>query len=140
MAKEFYEIEYETTDSGMTPEMYQYYKGLEERRVILNKDVDKDILERVILPLMDMDNDGSGKPIEIILGTPGGSVFDGMALCDVIDRLKTPTTIRVMTYAFSMGGMILMAGYNNPNVKKVCYKHSVALLHDGQTFLEGMSS
>lgn len=119
---------------------YQYYKGLKNRRIIINDQITSDIVESVMLPLLEMDNDGSGKPIEIILCSVGGSLFDGMALCDIIDSLKTPTTIKVITYAYSMGGLILMSGYNNPNVKKVCYKHSTALIHAGSTYLEGNST
>lgn len=96
-------------------------------------------MERVMLPLLEMDDDGSGKPITIIINTCGGSTFDGMPLCDIIDNLKTPTVILVPSYAYSMGGLFLMAGYNNPNVTKKCYKHSTALLHDGSAYLEGMS-
>lgn len=122
------------------PVMYQYYKNLGQRRIIINDAIGAEIVEMVILPLLEMDNDGSGKPIEIVLCTCGGSLFDGMALCDVIDNLKCPTTVTVITYAYSMGSIILMAGYNNPNVTKKCYKHSTALLHAGSTYLEGNST
>lgn len=125
------------TPTELSPAMYQYYKGLQNRRIIINDQITSDVVEYVMLPLLEFDNDGTGKPIEIILCTIGGSLFDGMPLCDIIDNLKTPTTIKVLTYAYSMGGLILMAGYNNPNVKKVCYKHSTALLHAGSTYLEG---
>lgn len=124
----------------LTPATYQYYKGLKERRIIINDQITSDIVESVMLPLLEMDNDGTGEPIEIVLCSVGGSLFDGMPLCDIIDNLKTPTTIKVLTYAMSMGGLILMAGYNNPSVKKVCYLHSSALLHAGSTYLEGNSS
>lgn len=125
-------------NSGLPdPVMYQYYKNLGQRKIIINDTIGAEIVEMVILPLLEMDNDGSNKPIEIILCTCGGSLFDGMALCDVIDNLKSPTTITVITYAYSMGSIILMAGYNNPNVTKRCYKHSTALLHAGSTYLEG---
>ena len=67
-------------------------------------------------------------------------MFAGMPLCDVIDQVKTPLTIIVPMFAFSMGSLILMAGYNNPNVTKKCYKHSTALLHAGSTYLEGDAS
>lgn len=122
------------------PVMYQYYKNLEKRKIVINDAIGAEIVEMVILPLLEMDNDGSGEPIEIVLCTCGGSLFDGMALCDVIDNLKCPTTITVITYAYSMGGIILMAGYNNPNVTKRCFKHSTALLHSGSTYLEGHST
>ncbi len=122
------------------PVMYQYYKNLKQRKIVINESIGAEIVEMVILPLLEMDNDGSGEPIEIVLCTCGGSLFDGMALCDVIDNLKCPTTITVITYAYSMGGIILMAGYNNPNVTRRCYKHSTALLHSGSTYLEGHST
>lgn len=124
----------------MTPAIYQYYKNLKNRTIIINDQITADIVESVMIPLIEMDNDGTGKPITILLSTTGGSLFDGVTLCDIIDNLKTPTTIKVMTYAYSMGGIILMSGYNNPNVKKVCYKHSTALLHAGSTYLEGNST
>lgn len=122
------------------PVMYQYYKNLKERRIVINDSIGAEIVEMAILPLIEMDNDGSRKPIEIILCTTGGSLYDGLPLCNIIDNLKTPTTITVITYAYSMGGIILMAGYNNPNVKKRCYEFSTALLHSGSSYLEGNSS
>ena len=122
------------------PIMYQYYKNLNNRRIIINDQIDASLLETVILPLLEMDNDGTGKPIEIILCTVGGSLFDGLTLCNIIDKLKTPTTITVVTYAYSMGSIILMAGYNNPHVKKRCYEFSTALLHSGSSYLEGNSN
>lgn len=124
----------------LDPTMYQYYKGLKNRTIIINDQINSNIVEEVMLPLIEMDNDGTGSPITIYLSTVGGSIFDGMPLCDIIDNLKTKTTIIVPTYAYSMGGVILMAGFKNENVKKVCYKHSTALLHAGSTYLEGSSS
>ena len=119
---------------------YQYYKCLANRQILINDQIDLTIVETAILPLLEMDNDGTGEPIEIILNTCGGSLFDGLAMCSVIDNLKTPTVITVITYAYSMGGVILMAGKNNPNVTKRCYGYSTGLLHAGSTYLEGNSS
>ena len=126
-----------SSPTELTPATYQYYKNLKNRTIIINDQIDSDIVEHAMLPLIEMDNDGTDEPITIRLSTVGGSLFDGITLCDIIDNLKTKTTIVVQTYAYSMGGIILMAGYNNPNVKKVCYKHSTALLHAGSTYLEG---
>lgn len=125
---------------AMDPTTYQYFKGLQDRRIVFNDEVDDRIVESVMLPLLEMDNDGSGKPITIVLNTCGGSLFDGMPLCDIIDNLKTPTTILVTGHAYSMGGYFLMAGYSNPNVTKKCFKHSTALLHGSSSYMEGTSS
>lgn len=124
-------------EGNISPDTYQYFKGLENRRIIVNSDIDYGVIEQILLPLIDMDNDGTGEPIEIYLSSIGGSLFDGMAICAAIDRLKTPTTIIAPTYCFSMGGLILMAGKNNPNVTKKCYPYSTALIHSGSNYLEG---
>lgn len=119
---------------------YQYFTGLQSRRIVCNSDVTEDIVERVMLPLLEMDGDGSGEPITLIINTNGGSLYDGMPLCDIIDNMKTPLTTIVLSHAYSMGIYILMAGYKNPNVKRVCYKHSTALLHGGSIVIDGTIS
>lgn len=125
------------TPESLTPDIYQYYKNLSNRKIIFNDQVDCSIVETVILPLLEMDKDGTDQPIEIILCSPGGSPLDGLVLCNIIDNLKTPTTITALGYMYSMGSVILCAGKHNPNVKKVCYKFSTALIHDGNAFLSG---
>lgn len=124
----------------ITPDMYQYYKGLKERRIILNEGISSAVIETVILPLREMDNDGTGKPIEIIMFSGGGDMFSGFALVDVIEKLKTPTTIRIMGLAASMACFIAMAHANNPNVKVVCSKYAVGLIHSGEISLGTQSA
>lgn len=126
--------------TNLSPVTYQYYTNLSRRKIIFNTYVADDIVENVILPLIEMDNDETGAPIELLISTPGGSLFDGMVLCDVIDQMKTPLTITILGYVYSMGGIIAMAGYNNSNVKKRCYAHSTALLHGGSTMMSGSMS
>ena len=117
----------------VSPQTYQYYSGLQKRRIIISDDIDGDLLHTAVIPLLDMDADGTGEPIEIMLSSHGGNLMDGFYLCNIIDYLQTPTTIRVMGYAQSLAGLILAAGFHNPNVRKVCYPFSTALLHSGET-------
>lgn len=118
-------------NSGLTPEVIQYYKCLEDRKIILNSEIACCTLELATLPLKQMDEDGTGERIEIILNTLGGSAYDGFALVDVIEKVKTPLTIRIMGLAASMGFLIAMAHTNNPNVETVCSKYSAGLMHSG---------
>lgn len=55
-----------TEDVSMSPETYQYFLGLENRRIVINEEIGSDLVTKVILPLLDFDNDGSGEPIEIL--------------------------------------------------------------------------
>ena len=119
------------------PAMYQYYKQLKNRRIVINSEIDDTLLEYAVIPYMEMDNDGSNKPIEIMLSTVGGEIYNGFNLVDQIERAKTPTVIHIMSMAASMGFLIAMAGKNNPNVKTVCHPFSVGLLHSGSQYMEG---
>ena len=123
--------------NAVSPELYQYYQGLKENKIIINFPVTRQFVDYVIVPLLRMDNDPEVKHIEIILNCEGGSQLDGMYICNVIENLKTPTTITVLGYAYSMAGYFLMAGYNNPNVTRRCYPYSTYLLHAGSLGVEG---
>ena len=121
------------------PVMYQYFKNLNNRTIVINEDISEASIETVVLPLLEMDNDGSGKPIKILLNTNGGDVGIGLLICDVIENLKTPTEIILLANGYSMGSLILMSGYSNPNVTRKCYRFSTALVHGGSTYIGGTS-
>ena len=138
--KEFLEIPLSDLvgDSSLPdPVTYQYYKNLKNRKIIINEEIGDNLLETAILPFIEMDNDGTGKPIEIIISTVGGEIYSGFNLVDQIEKAKSPVTIHIMSMAASMGFLIAMAGKNNPNVKTVCHPFSVGLLHSGSQYMEG---
>ena len=117
--------------------LYQYYKQLNNRKIVINEQIGDSLLETATLPFIEMDNDGTGKPIEIIISTVGGEIYSGFNLVDQIENAKSPVTIHIMSMAASMGFLIAMAGKNNPNVKTVCHPFSVGLLHSGSQYMEG---
>ena len=129
-----------TQDSLPDPVTYQYYNLLQQRKILINEAITSNIIESAVIPFLEMDNDGSGKPIEIIISTSGGDIYSGFALVDVIEKAKTPTTIHMMGIAASMGTLIAMAGRNNQNVKTVCHPFCVGLLHSGSAQLEGTTT
>ena len=138
--KEFLEIPLSDLvgDSSLPdPVTYQYYKNLKNRKIIINEEIGDNLLETATLPFIEMDNDGTGKPIEIIISTVGGEIYSGFNLVDQIENAKSPVTIHIMSMAASMGFLIAMAGKNNPNVKTVCHPFSVGLLHSGSQYMEG---
>lgn len=125
--------------STLDQKTYQYYKGLRNRRIIINDEINETLLDKAIIPYIDF-NDGSDKPIEIIVNTYGGDVFSIFALCDAIDNAKTPTTLITPAFAYSAGAYLMMAGYSNPFVVKKCYKHATGLIHAGSVSLSGTNT
>ena len=136
--------------NGITPDLYQYYKGLANSRVILAGEIMDDIVENVAIPLLDMIKEKEDtrekilkgfplklEPIEIIIHSPGGSVYDSMFLANIIDKTTVPINVKILGNALSMGMIIAMAGYNNSNVTKECYGFSIGLIHAGSLNREG---
>ena len=127
--------------SSLDPIMYQYFNHLLKRRtIVLNSEIDENILETVVLPLKEFEDDSISTPVKLILNTPGGSVADGLMLCNVIDNYKKPLEIIVPSYSCSMGTIVLCSGNKNPNVIKKAYPFSFALFHSGQTYVGGEST
>lgn len=118
----------------------QHEKLLKNRIILINDTISELTIEKAVMPLLQMDNDGSNKKITIYINTNDGSVYDGLCLCNIIERLKTETEIIVLGYAYSMGSIILMSGKNNPNVTRKCYPFSTALIHGGSAYVGGTSS
>ena len=140
MAIDFSDLIAFTDTSGIDPATYQYFtKLLNERTIIFNREVDEDIVERVIIPLLDFEKDSSYDPVNLIFATVGGSISDGFVLCNIIDKYKKPLIITVLGYAASMGTVLLAAGAHNPNVTRRCYPFSYALLHAGSSAFSGES-
>lgn len=118
----------------------EFEKLLKERKILINDIISESTIDKVVMPLLRMDNDESGEKIIIYINTNGGSVYDGLCLCNIIEKLKTKTDVIVLGYAYSMGSLILMAGKNNPNVTRYCYPFSTALIHGGSSYIGGTSS
>ena len=114
---------------------YQYFENLKKRTIVFNRMVDEDILEYLILPLRQFEEDDSNEPVNLILNTCGGSTMAGLVVLNLIDNYKKPLNIYVYSYAMSMGAIILAAGNKNPNVSKFAHKFSIGLIHSGDVVL-----
>ncbi len=110
------------------------YKALLKDRVILfNGDVDKSVIERIVLPLTTL-SQKSIKPIKLLINSPGGSVEDGQMVVDSILTSRAPVITVAMGKAMSAAFDILIAGSY-----RICYPNSVLMCHSGSTKLEAMT-
>lgn len=117
---------------------YQYFNNYTNyRTIIFNSEIDASIVESVILPLKEFESDECDDTVTLILSTPGGSLADGLVLCNIIDNYTKPLQIIVLGQACSLGTIVLCSGNKNPNVTKYCYPFSFALFHAGYTGFEG---
>lgn len=79
-----------------------------------------------------------GKPIKIILNSPGGRVLDGLALYDYLRLLRASghhVTVVALGRAASMGGILLQAGD-----RRVIGKEALLLIHEVSSGTQGKVS
>lgn len=130
--------------SALDFEEYTFFKSLENRQLILNREVDEFLIERVALQIIKWNKEDKDIPneerkeIEIILNSPGGDVYTGLAICSVIEKSETPIKITVIGNAASMGALLLVAGAKHG--RRQAYEFSNVLFHDGSTVLFGSSN
>lgn len=113
-----------------------------QRKILINQEITNESVTEAIYylyTLMDLDReegkDKNPEPIDILLNTPGGSVWDGLILVSLIEQMKdmgyTINTTAIGTAA-SMGFIIFITGSN-----RYSYRHAQFMLHDISTMMGG---
>ncbi|HOL51487.1 MAG TPA: Clp protease ClpP [Bacillota bacterium] len=113
------------------PEWYKIEASANDQAEILVYDVigwpynDAGDLVRYVNSLGDKD-------ILVRLNTPGGDVFDGMAIFNSLANHKGKVTIRIEALAASVGSVLAMAG------KEIqAYSNTMMMIHDPWTYMAG---
>lgn len=124
-------------------------KTPKERTIIFSEGVNQKSVSDVIKTINAINRDDEEKekefkkfkrkPIQLMLNTYGGSVYDGLALISAIELSETPVHITVIGSAMSMGLFILSAGD-----KRMASKHATIMYHQLSAFawdkLEGIKN
>ena len=101
-------------------------KLLEKRRIFLSDGVDMNSANEVIRQLWYLEAVDPGKPILLVINSPGGSVDAGFAVWDQVQMITSPVTTLVTGLAASMGSMLsLCAGKG----KRFATPHARIMIH-----------
>ena len=110
-----------------------YLEDIRDRIFYLDGEVTSDILHTIISQILKINGMEYGNPnpetiapIIIIINSCGGSVSDGLALCDAINTSNAPVIGIVVGYAYSMAFNILTQCH-----VRVGMPNSSYLYHDG---------
>jgi ATP-dependent Clp protease protease subunit len=84
-------------------------------RVIALGDIESEIVNEVIELIYDINEEDAKKtqvePIKLIVNSPGGNVYHGFALVDVISNSKTPVHTICHGHAMSMALVVFASGH-----------------------------
>ncbi len=99
---------------------------LESRRIFLSEAVDNNSAREVIRKIWYLEANGPGKPILLIINSPGGSVDSGFAIWDQVKLISSPVYTLVTGLAASMGSILSLCAAPG---KRFATQHSRIMIH-----------
>ena len=87
-----------------------YSRLMKERIVFFHGEVESNMCNIIVAQLLFLEAENSDLPISMYVNSPGGSVYDGLAVYDVMQYIKCPVHTYVTGMAASMGSFIAQAG------------------------------
>ena len=87
-----------------------YSRLMKERVVFFTGEVEQNMCNVAVAQLLFLEAEAPDQPIAMYINSPGGSVYDGLAVYDVMQYIKCPVHTYVTGMAASMGSFIAQAG------------------------------
>lgn len=114
-----------------------YSRLLKDRIVFLGTGIDDDVANSVIAQLLFLEKESDNQDIIMYINSPGGVVYDGLAIIDTMNHIK-PDVVTIATgVAASMGGVILSAGAKG---KRYALPNSMIHMHQPLGGARGQAS
>lgn len=114
-----------------------YSRLLKDRIVFLGSDVNSHTANLIIAQLLFLDNEDSKKDIYLYINSPGGSVYDGMAIYDTLQYVKSDVQTVGIGLQASMGAFLLSSGKKG---KRFILPHSKVMIHQPSSGTRGKVS
>lgn len=110
---------------------------LKSRRIFLSDAVDNDSAKEIIRKLWYLEILDPGKPILLVINSPGGSVDSGFAVWDQVKMISSPVTTLITGLAASMGSVLSLCAapkrrFATPNARIMIHQPSIHGLIRGQ--------
>lgn len=99
---------------------------LKHRRIFICDAVSSDSAKEVIRKLWFLELTDPGKPILLVINSPGGSVDSGFAIWDQVKMISSPVTTLVCGLAASMGSILSLCA---PKGKRFATAQSRIMIH-----------
>jgi len=114
-----------------------FQRLLRHRIIFLGQQVDDDIANRICAELVLLASEDEKRDISLYINSPGGSVYAGMAIYDVMQYVPNDVATYAMGMAASMGQFLLTAGAPG---KRYALPHAQILMHQPSGGIGGTAS
>ena len=106
-------------------QMDVFSRLMQDRIVFLGTGIDSDVANIINAQLLWL-NSMSDEEITMMINSPGGVCYDGLAIVDTMDYITSPVTTQCVGMAASMGAVILSAGEKG---HRFALPHSRVMIH-----------
>lgn len=111
-----------------------YSRLLNERIIFLGEDVNEHTANVVVAQLLHLAYDDSKKDIKLYINSPGGSVYDGLAIFDTIQFIAPDVQTIGIGLQASMGAFLLSSGTKG---KRFALPNSRIMIHQPSSGTQG---
>lgn len=110
---------------------------LEARRIFICDAIDNNSANDAIRRLWYLELSDPGKPILLVINSPGGSVDSGLAIWDQVKMISSPVTTLVTGLAASMGSVLSLCAapgrrFSTPNARFLIHQPRLSGAIQGQ--------
>jgi ATP-dependent Clp protease protease subunit len=115
---------------------YDIYSRLQNERIIfLGEDVNEHTANLVVAQLLHLAYEDPKKDISLYINSPGGSVYDGLAIVDTMNFIKPDVQTIGIGMQASMGAVLLAAGQKG---KRFMLPNSRVMIHQPHGGTQGV--
>ena len=118
-------------------QMDVFSRLMADRIIFLGTEIDDTVANVIIAQLLYLSSQDPESPITMYLNTPGGSVYDGLAIYDTMQYISNEVQTVCTGLAASMGSVLLCAGENG---KRFALPHSRIMIHQPLGGAHGQAS
>ncbi|MBR0403412.1 ATP-dependent Clp protease proteolytic subunit [Candidatus Saccharibacteria bacterium] len=111
-----------------------YSRLLNDRIIFLGEDVNAHTANLVVAQLLFLAHEDPKKDIKLYINSPGGSVYDGLAIIDTMNYITPDVQTIGIGLQASMGAMLLACGAKG---KRYCLPNSRIMIHQPSSGTEG---
>ncbi len=111
-----------------------YSRLLNDRIVFLGEQVDSHTANLVVAQLLYLANEDPKRDIKLYINSPGGSVYDGLAIIDTMNYIKPDVQTIGIGLQASMGAMLLACGAKG---KRFALPNARIMIHQPSSGTEG---
>ncbi len=111
-----------------------YSRLLEDRIIFLGEEVNEHTANVVVAQLLHLANEDPEKDIQLYINSPGGSVYDGLAIYDTIQYIKPDVQTIGIGLQASMGAFLLSSGAKG---KRSLLPNSRVMIHQPSSGTQG---